>query len=84
MAYDDWMPEFREIWDNLQVDTENLSSSEYEYTEFMFEQGFQVYEDEKLSVDDISFARSEFFDMIGEEYKDHFDWQGWREAMGYE
>lgn len=84
MAYDDWPGEFQEIWDTLQIDTANLSVSEYEYTEFMFEEGFQRYEDEKLSIDDISFAREEFFSMIGEEYEDHFDWNGWREAMGYD
>lgn len=84
MAYDDWTPEFQEVWDNLRVDFEGLSSSEYEYTEYMFEEGFQRFEDEKLHPDDIAFARAEFFDMIGEEYEDYFDWQGWREAMGYE
>jgi hypothetical protein len=83
VAYDDWTPEFQEIWDNLRADFEGLSPSQYEYTEYMFEEGFQRYEDEKNHPDDISFARAEFFDMIGEEYEDFFDWDGWREAMGY-
>lgn len=83
MAYDDWPEEFQEIWDNLPADFSDMSASEYEYTQFMFEEGFMTYEDEKLAVDDIEFARGEFFDAIGYDYED-FDWQGWREAMGYE
>ena len=84
MAYDDWPSEFQEVWDDLNLDLSDMSASDREYTEFMFEEGFQRYEDEKLHPDDISFARSEFFDMIGEEYEDFFDWQEWREAMGYD
>lgn len=84
MAYDDWPVEFQELWDSIPADFSDMSASEYEYTEFMFEEGFQRYEDEKLAPDDIAFARAEFFDMIGEEYEDFFDWDGWREAMGYE
>lgn len=83
MAYDDWSPEFQDIWDNLRADFSELSASEYEYAEFMFEEGFQTYADEKLHPDDIGFARQEFYDMVGIEYED-FDWDGWREAMGYE
>jgi hypothetical protein len=60
-----------------------MSASEREYAEFMFEEGFMTYEDEKIGIDDISFARGEFFESIGYD-EDYFDWDGWREAMGYE
>lgn len=79
MAYEDWTPEFQEIWDSLPVDLSALSASEYEYTEYMFEEGFMHYSGE-VAPDDTKFARDEFFDMIDYDY---FDWEGWREAMGY-
>lgn len=83
MAYEDWPPEFQEVWDELPVDFENMSVSQIEYTEYMFEEGFMHYSGE-VSYEDIAFARQEFFEMIGEEYEDFFDWDGWREAMGYD
>jgi len=84
VAYDDWPEEFQDIWDSI-PSTSELSGSEYESAEFFFEEGFMTYEDEKIGVDDISFARDQFFDILGiDEWEDIFDWDGWREAMGYE
>ena len=80
MAYEDWPEEFQEIWDELPVDFDELSPSEQEYAEYMFEEGFMHYHG-KMSPEDISFAREEFWDMIGEEFQDSFDWEAWREAM---
>jgi hypothetical protein len=79
MAYEDWTPEFQDLWENT-LGTEELTPGQAEYAEFMFEEGFMRYSGES-SRDDIEFARQEFFDLIGEEY---FDWAGWREAMGYD
>jgi hypothetical protein len=81
VAYEDWTPEFQELWDSLPVDMDALTSSELEYTEYMFEEGFMHYEGEQSPLD-TEFARNEFFDMIDYDY-DYFDWEGWREAMGY-
>ena len=85
MAYDDWPEEFQEVWDDLerQDGFEGLSGSELEYAEYMFEEGFMHYAGE-ISPADTEFARGEFFDMIGQEWEDIFDWEGWREAMGYD
>jgi hypothetical protein len=79
MAYEDWTPEFQDLWENT-LGTEELTPAQADYAEFMFEEGFMHYSGE-VSRDDIEFARQEFFDLIGEEY---FDWEGWREAMGYD
>jgi hypothetical protein len=86
VAYGDWPEEFQDIWNSIPADYSGMSVSELEMAEFMFEEGFMRYEDEKTAEDDISFARDQFFDMIGydENWKDYFDWDGWREAMGYE
>jgi hypothetical protein len=86
VAYDDWPEEFQEVWDTLErADAfEGKSASEIEYAEFMFEEGWMTYEDEKVHVSDIDYARQEFWDTIGLEYEDEFDWEGWREAMGYD
>jgi hypothetical protein len=87
MAYDDWMPEFQDLWDSMAADLSTLDRPERELAEYMFEEGFMTYEGEAPHAD-IAFARETFFDLVfGEEYEDpgeYFDWQGWREAMGYE
>lgn len=86
MAYDDWPEEFQEVWDNLEVTDafEGMDSGQIEYAEFMFEEGWMTYEDEKSHGSDIEFAREEFWDLVGLEYEEYFDWEGWREAMGYD
>lgn len=83
MAYEDWPVEFQEIWDALPVDFSEMPASEIDYAEYMFEEGFMRYTGENPT-EDISFARQEFFDLIGEEMEEIFDWDGWREAMGYD
>jgi hypothetical protein len=85
VAYDDWPEEFQEVWDNLErTDAfEGKSASQVEYAEYMFEEGFMHYAGEQSPMD-TEFARDEFFDLIGLEYEEYFDWEGWREAMGYD
>jgi hypothetical protein len=85
VPYGDWPEEFQDIWDEMDqtVGFENFTAGQLEYAEFMFEEGFMHYADE-ASFEDTSFAREEFFAMIGEEWEDYFDWEAWREAMGYE
>lgn len=86
MAYEDWMPEFQEIWDSTPADYAG-SQSEIEMAEFFFEEGFMTYSGE-ASPADIQFARESFAEFLGfddyDDFADWFDWQGWREAMGYE
>ena len=76
------MPEFQENWENLPVDFSGYSDQEIAYAEFMYEEGFMKYSGE-APPEDIAFARQEFFDALGID-EDQFDWEGWREAMGYE
>lgn len=82
VAYEDWTPEFQELWDEMPVDWAEMPGPEYDMAEYMFEEGFMHYHGE-ASYADISFARESFFDLIGYD-EDYFDWDGWREAMGYE
>ena len=81
MAYEDWMPEFQDVWENT-PGTSELEGTAREEAEYFFEEGFMHYTGE-VSHTDTDFARESFFDLIG--YDDeYFDWEGWREAMGYD
>jgi len=82
MAYSDWMPEFQDVWDNTPADFSGLSDEELDWAEYTFELGFMTYSNE-LSPAEIQYARDEFFEAAGIE-ADQFDWEGWREAMGYD
>ena len=82
VAYDDWTPEFQDLWDSLPVDMGELNQEQFDWAELLFEEGFQRYADE-VGPGEIGWARDEFWDYLGLEY-DYFDWDGWREAMGYE
>lgn len=82
MAYGDWMPEFQDVWDSSPFDEGNMSQEELDWAEYTFEQGFMSYSGE-LSPAEIEYARQEFFDAVGID-ADQFDWEGWREAMGYD
>lgn len=90
MAYDDWDESFRELYDGVpgmfeayEVDT-NFDAG---YAESLFEVGFTMHASELeaagYSPDDVQAIREEFFDYMGIDEGD-FDWQDWREAMGYE
>jgi len=83
MAYEDWMPEFQDVWDNLAGEyPAGTSQEEMAWAEYTFEVGFMTYAGE-LPPHEIEYAREEFFAVAGIS-RDEFDWAGWREAMGYE
>lgn len=79
MPYEDWMPEFQEVWQDLPVDFSELTSGQIEYAEYFFEEGFMRYAGEQDPAD-IQFAREQFFEELGIDAEE-FDWAGWREAM---
>jgi hypothetical protein len=90
MSYDDWESSFREVYDDVPGmataynDDDNFDSA---YAEALFEAGFTHTSAELdalgYSPDDIAAIREEFFDYMGVDERD-FDWQEWREAMGYD
>lgn len=86
MAYDDWDSGFREVFDDT-PGADYLSGSEFDYAEALFEAGFthtgSEYDAMGLSEDQVQAIRDEYFDFMGIDAGD-FDWQEWREAMGYE
>jgi hypothetical protein len=86
MAFEDWDSQFQELFDNV-PGADYLSSGEQGYAEALFEAGFthtgEEYDQMGLSEDEVQAIRDEFFDYMGIDASD-FDWQEWREAMGYE
>jgi hypothetical protein len=86
MAYENWDDSFQDVW-SATPGTDYLSSEEASYAEALFETGFThtsaEYEAMGYSEDEIQAIRDEFFDYMGMDAAD-FDWEGWREAMGYE
>lgn len=89
MAYDDWDEAFRELYDNVPGMPYAYEDETFDErrAETLYELGFTHTSDELdamgYSSDDIYAVRQEFFDYMGIDETD-FDWQGWREAMGYE
>jgi hypothetical protein len=86
VAYDDWDSQFHGVFDNV-PGADYLSSEEHRYAESLFEAGFThtgaEYERMGMSEDAVQAIRDEYFDFMGIDAHD-FDWEGWREAMGYE
>lgn len=86
MAYDDWDDQFREMFNDI-PGADYLSSEESNYAEALFDAGFTHTSDELealgLSMDDVQAIRDEFFEFMGIDAAD-FDWEAWREAMGYD
>jgi hypothetical protein len=85
-GYEEWDPSFQDVWDST-PGTGDLESYEESHAEALFEVGFthtsEEYEAMGYSEDDVAAIREEFFDYMGlEDWQ--FDWDGWREAMGYE
>jgi hypothetical protein len=86
MAYSDWDSEFRDLFEGT-PGTDALENWEQGHVEALFQAGFthhaEDYEALGLSEDAVEAIRQEFFDYMGlDDYE--FDWEGWREAMGYE
>lgn len=84
-------------WDNLTPEHQdlfwNVSGSEHieagyetDYAQAIFAVGFgytaEEYDRMGISEDAVTAARDEYFGYMGLLEKD-FDWEGWREAMGY-
>lgn len=86
MAYDDWEGSFRDVFDNV-PGADYLSDEEFNYAENLFDLGFthtsEEYDSMGYSEDQIQAVRDEYFDLMGIDSRD-FDWEGWREAMGYD
>src|SRR5215469_5285606 len=85
MPYGDWEPSFQEIFDNIPGMGE--PDTDIGYAETLFETAF-TYDAAELDAmgydpDDIDAIRDAFFDYMGIDDSD-FDWDSWREAMGYE
>lgn len=86
MPYEDWDSGFQDVFEST-PGTQALEDWEQGHVEALFEVGF-TYDAIELeamgySEDDVSAIRDEFFDYLGIDEAD-FDWDGWREAMGYD
>jgi hypothetical protein len=86
VSYDEWDSQFQELFDDL-PGADYLTDGESSHAEILFETGFthtaEEYESMGLSPDDVAAIREEFFEYMGIDTGD-FDWEGWREAMGYD
>lgn len=86
MPVEDWDGQFQDLWDST-PGTDALESWERSHVEDLFEAAFTIsaedYDAMGLSPEQVSMYRDEFFDYMGLDEAD-FDWEGWREAMGYE
>lgn len=87
MAYDDWAEGMRDLWDSLDGTAPGyMEDWERAYAETEFERGFthtgEEYDAMGLDPDQVYAARMNFFDFMGLEEED-FDWDAWREEMGY-
>lgn len=86
MAYEDWADDFQELFDST-PGADYLSSEQEFIAESLFEVAFTMHSDELealgYSPDDVQSMRDEYFDIMGIDASD-FDWEEWREAMGYE
>lgn len=71
--------EWRDVFTNS-VDTDEMSGSETVEAFQLFLQAF--YPQEGVSGRDWSYIREEFYELYDIDDSD-FDWEGWREAMGY-
>lgn len=85
--YNFWSEGLQELWDNT-TGTEYIPSGwETDYAQNLFDIGFghtaADYDALGIDPEQVSAAREEFFDYMGMEYED-FDWEAWRDEMGYE
>jgi hypothetical protein len=86
VAYEDWAEDFREVFDSV-PGADYLSDEQEFIAEALFEIGFTMHSEELerlgYSPDDVQSIRDEFFEIMGIDSAS-FDWEEWREAMGYE
>jgi|SRR5215469_12148756 len=85
MPYDDWEPSFQELFNDIPGMGE--PDTDLGYAEALYETAFTHTAAELDAMgydpDDIDAIREAFFDYMGIDASD-FDWDSWREAMGYE
>jgi hypothetical protein len=85
VPYEDWSSGFRELY-NETPGTQYVETWEARHVEALFEAGFTYhaseYEAQGLTEDDVHAIREEFFEYMGLA-EENFDWDDWREAMGY-
>lgn len=86
MPFRDWDDSFRELWDTT-PGTDYLDTQETRVAEELFDVAFthtaEELEGMGYTQEQVFAIRDEFFDYMGMDSAD-FDWEGWREAMGYE
>jgi hypothetical protein len=84
VAYDDWSRDFQDVYElSISGYEDYLSGPDREWAEYMFEEGFMHHRtDPGYDEASAAFAREQFFETLGMP-DDYFDWEGWREAMGY-
>lgn len=85
MPYEDWEPSFQGLFDDIPGMRE--PDTDTRYAETLFETAW-VHDAAELDAmgydpDDIDAIREAFYDYMGIDASD-FDWEGWREAMGYD
>jgi hypothetical protein len=90
VSYEDWSQEHRDLFDyTTETYAEDLrfDSMAREYMEDLYERGFTVYSADYdtygLTPAEVELAREEYFDYL-EMTEDDFDWDAWRDAMGYD
>jgi hypothetical protein len=85
VPYEDWSPQFQELY-NETPGIADVEPWEESHVEALFDAGFthhgDEYEASGLTEDDVHAIREEFFEYMGLA-EENFDWEDWREAMGY-
>lgn len=85
MPYDDWEPSFQDMFDSIPGMGE--PDVDLGYAEALFETAW-THDAAELDAmgydpDEVDAIRDAFYDYMGIDASD-FDWDGWREAMGYD
>lgn len=83
MAYHDWSPEHQFVWDFNFGDyaREHMDSYDREWAQELYEVGLTSHLGEE-DPNVIAEARELLFDLFSMDEAD-FEWEDWREAMGY-
>jgi hypothetical protein len=85
--YDEWNRDFQDLWDEIPGTGYFENDFETSYAMELFDRGFGHSADEYdalgITPDDVHAAREEFFTFMDMD-EDQFDWQEWKEIMGYE
>lgn len=86
MSFSDWDEPFQELFEAT-PGTDALEDYERGHVEDLFEAAFTIsaedYDAMGLDPEQVHMYREEFFEYMGMDEAD-FDWDEWREAMGYE